>query len=161
MGVSNGMTPLLEVYGKGRNRFPLLVLMNHPITWVVTLPSNDVNGEDGTIQAGEYAKGDTATLYVYSDEGHVDIGKADKSLFERVIIKAISQKGSNMYQNFKVTKVVPQSGPEYGGKDYVICDFKYELLTGAGFEVDRRGVAAITSEGPAVELLWTASTRER
>lgn len=43
----------------------------------------------------------------------------------------------------------------------MICDFKYELLTGAGFEVDRRGVAAITSQGPAVEVLWTASTRER
>lgn len=47
--------------------------MNHPITWVVTLPSNDVNGEDGTIQAGEYAKGDTATFFVYSDEGHIAV----------------------------------------------------------------------------------------
>jgi hypothetical protein len=77
------------------------------------------------------------------------------------LIKAISQKGANVYQNFKVTKVVPQTGPEYGGKDYVICDFRYELLTGAGFEVDRRGVAAITSEGPAVEVLWAATIRER
>lgn len=57
--------------------------------------------------------------------------------------------------------MVPQTGPEYEGKDYVICDFKYELLTGAGFEVDRRGVAAITSQGKAVEVLWTASIRER
>lgn len=40
---------------------------------VVTLPSQDVNGEDGTIQAGEYAKGDTATLFVYQDEGKVDV----------------------------------------------------------------------------------------
>ena len=63
--VSGGMVPLLEVWGKGKNRFPLLVLMNYPVTWVVTLPSNDVNGEDGTIQAGEYAKGDTATFFVY------------------------------------------------------------------------------------------------
>ena len=55
----------------------------------------------------------------------------------------------------------PQNGPEYNGKEYVLVDFKYELLTGAGFEVDRRGVAAITSEGPAVEALWAASTRER
>lgn len=75
--------------------------------------------------------------------------------------KAISQKSANIYQNFKVTKIVPQSGPEYNGQEYVICDFKYELLTGAGFEVDRRGVAAITSQGPAVEVLWAASTRER
>lgn len=70
----NGLNPLLEIYGRGKNRFPLLVLMNHPVTWVVSLPSNDVNGEDGTIQAGEYAKGDTATFFVYEDAGHVDVG---------------------------------------------------------------------------------------
>jgi len=35
------------------------------------------------------------------------------------------------------------------------------LLTGAGFEVDRRGVASITSVGNAVEVLWCASTRQR
>lgn len=158
-----GMKPLLEVYGKGKNRFPLLVLMNHPLTWIVQLPSNDVNGEDGTIQAGEYAKGDTATFYLYEAEGHVDdIGKAEKSLFERTLIKAISQKGANVYQNFKVIKAIPQTGnPEYSGKDYVLCDFKYDLLTGAGFEVERRGVASVTSVGPAVEVLWAASTRER
>jgi len=161
--VPSGMKPLLEVYGKGKNRFPLLVLMTHPFTWVVQLPSNDVNGEDGTIQAGEYAKGDTATFFLYTDEGHVDnIGKADKALFERTLIKAISQKGANMYQNFKVLKAIPQTdNPDYAGRDYVICDFRYDLLTGAGFEVERRGIAAVTSEGPAVEVLWAASTRVR
>jgi hypothetical protein len=161
--VPNGMKPLLEVYGKGKNRFPLLVLMSHPLTWVVQLPSNDVNGEDGTIQAGEYAKGDTATFFVYSDEGHVnDIGKLEKPFFEKALIKAISQKGANVYQNFKVMSAVPQTGnPAYGGKDYVLCDFKYDLLTGAGFEVARRGVASVTSEGEAVEILWAASTRDR
>jgi hypothetical protein len=82
-------------------------------------------------------------------------------LYEKVLQKAISQKSANIYQNFKVTKIEPQSGAAYNGQEYVICDFKYELLTGAGFEVDRRGVAAITSQGPAVEVLWAASTRER
>lgn len=71
-------TPLLDIYGKGKNRFPLLVLFSHPFDWVVTLPSNDVNGEDGTIQAGEYAKGDTATFFVYSDAGHVDVSIQSK-----------------------------------------------------------------------------------
>lgn len=161
--VTNNMKPLLEVYGKGKNRFPLLVLMNHPITWIVQLPSNDVNGEDGTIQAGEYAKGDTATFFLYADEGHVNnIGKAPKSLFETALIKAISQKGANVYQDFKVIKAIPQTdNPDYAGKDYVLVDFKYVLLTGAGFEVERRGVASVTSEGAAVEVLWAASTRER
>ena len=100
-------------------------------------------------------------FYRWFDSTIKNILSAEKSLFERAIVKAISQKGSNIYQNFKITKVVPQTGPEYNGKEYVICDFRYELLTGAGFEVDRRGVAAITSEGPAVEVLWSASIRER
>lgn len=43
----------------------------------------------------------------------------------------------------------------------MICDFKYELLTGAGFEVDRVGVASVTSVGNNVEVLWSASTRQR
>ena len=54
--VPDGFSPLLEVYGKGKNRSPLLVTFSHPLTWVVTLPSNTVNGEDGTIQAGDYGK---------------------------------------------------------------------------------------------------------
>ena len=43
----------------------------------------------------------------------------------------------------------------------MICDFKYTLLTGAGFEVDRIGVASVTSVGNNVEVLWTASTALR
>jgi len=164
VNIPSGMKPLLEVYGKGKNRFPLLVLMNHPLTWVVQLPSNDVNGEDGTVQAGEYAKGDTATFFLYEPEGHIDnIYDVDKKLYEKVLIAAISQKGGNMYQDFKVIKSTPQidNSAAYGDRKYVICDFKYTLLTGAGFEVERRGVASLTSEGPAVEALWAASTRER
>jgi len=159
--VPQGLTPLASIYGKGKNRFPLMVTFSHPVDWVVTLPSNDVNGEDGTIQAGEYAKGDTATLFVYSDLGNVkNIDQQDKDFYANAIIKAISQKGNNVYQNFKVTNVAVGSG-EYRDQKYVICDFKYELLTGAGFEVDRRGVASITSQGDAVEVLWCATIRQR
>jgi hypothetical protein len=79
-GVAPNFTPLLDIYGKGKNRFPLLVLFSHPFDWVVTLPSNNVNGEDGTIQAGEYAKGDTATFFVYSDPGHVDVSMMQEEL---------------------------------------------------------------------------------
>jgi hypothetical protein len=57
--IPSGLTPLLHIYGQGKNRFPILVTFSHPADWVVTLPSNNVNGEDGTIQAGEYGKGDT------------------------------------------------------------------------------------------------------
>merc|ERR1719261_143149 len=100
--VPSGFTPLAQVWGRGRNRDPIMVSFNHPSDWVVTLPSQDVNGEDGTIQAGEYAKGDTATFFVYAEEGKIDnINEQPKSFFEKVLIKSISQKGNNVYQNFK------------------------------------------------------------
>lgn len=157
--VPGGFSPLLEVYGKGANRFPILVQFNYPLSWVVTLPSNDVNGEDGTVQAGEYAKGDTATFFVYDEPGNVpDIASQSKGFFEKAVIKAISQKGDNMYQNFKVIKTEPT---KQGDQDYVLVDFKYELLTGAGFTVDRRGVASVTSQGKAVEVLWCATISTR
>jgi hypothetical protein len=158
--VPDGMTPLLEIWGKGKNRFPLLVTFNHPLSWVVTVPSNNLNGEDGTIQAGEYGKGDTATLFVYLDAGKVkNINSQPKELFENALQKSIGQKGNNMFQNFKVTNLDPTSYEN--GQQYMVCDFKYTLLTGAGFEVDRKGVASVTSEGEAVEVLWTASTAIR
>ena len=71
--IADGFSPLLEIWGKGKNRDPLLVQFAHPLDWVVTLPSQDVNGEDGTIQAGEYAKGDTATFFVYAEPGKVEV----------------------------------------------------------------------------------------
>lgn len=152
----DGMTPLLAIYGKGKNRDPLLVTFAHPNSWVVTLPSNDVNGEDGTVQAGNYGAGDTATFYVYAEPGRVkNIASQPKDFFDQAIRKAISQKGDNMYQNFKMKSTLDVRG------DYVLVDFKYQLLTGAGFEVDRKGVASITSAGESVEVLWAASTDAR
>lgn len=71
--VPNGYSAIAEIYGKGANRSPLLVAFGFPIDWVVTLPSQDVNGEDGTIQAGEYAKGDTATFFVLPNSSKVEV----------------------------------------------------------------------------------------
>ena len=71
--VPSGYSALAEIYGKGANRSPLLVAFGFPLDWVVTLPSQDVNGEDGTIQVGEYAKGDTATFFVVPNEGKVEV----------------------------------------------------------------------------------------
>jgi hypothetical protein len=150
-----GFSPLLQPYGLGSNRTPVLIAFNHPGDWVVTLPSNDVNGEDGTVQAGNYAKGDTATFYVAEGEKG-DVG--DKDVAERCLRKAISQKGDNVYQNFKVLGVKEE---DREGKKYAVVDFKYELLTGAGFEVDRRGVAAITNVGGNAGVLWTATLTPR
>ena len=72
---------MLELYGKGKNRFPVLVQFNQPITWVLTVPSNDMNSEDGTVQVGEYAKGDTATFFVYEGAGNVKVSIKLKTSF--------------------------------------------------------------------------------
>jgi hypothetical protein len=66
-------------------------------------PNNDANGEDGTIQAGEYAKGDTATLFVYTDPGHVDnLHTQPKELFEKALMKSIGQKGEYLHDVFYI-----------------------------------------------------------
>merc|ERR1712071_277426 len=159
--VPSGFSPIVELYGKGRNRKPLLVEFLFPSDWVVVLPNNDLNTEEGTIQAGQYSAGDTATLFVWSDSEKVeDITAQPKEFFQTALIKAISQKGENVYQNFKITKLEPSAG-EYKDQKYMLVDFRYELLTGAGFEVDRRGVASITNQGTFIRVLWSASTRQR
>ena len=67
---------MAEIYGRGANRTPILVAFGFPLDWVVTLPSQDVNGEDGTIQAGEYAKGDTATFFVLPNQSKVEVRRS-------------------------------------------------------------------------------------
>mmetsp|Transcript_9440 Transcript_9440/g.17168 ORF Transcript_9440/g.17168 Transcript_9440/m.17168 type:complete len:283 (+) Transcript_9440:27-875(+) len=155
--VPDGFSPLLELYGTGQNRDTLLVEFLHPSDWIVVKPNNDVNGEDGTIQAGEYAKGDTATFFVW-DTGKKKIEDQDKDFFASAIKKAISQKGDNVYQDFKIINTELQ---QHEAQTYVIVDFKYVLLTGAGFEVERRGVASVTSEGNGVQVLWAATISAR
>jgi hypothetical protein len=105
----------------------------------------------------------SSQLFVYQDAGKVkDITKEPKELFETALQKCISLRGNNMYQNFKVTKLTPGSAGNYlNGQSYMLADFKYQLLTGAGFEVDRQGVASITSTGDSVQVLWAASTTNR
>ena len=95
MDVPGSYSALAEIYGKGANRSPLLVAFGFPIDWVVTLPSQDVNGEDGTIQAGEYAKGDTATFFVLPNEGKVDIQSKDKKFFSEALIASVSSCATN------------------------------------------------------------------
>lgn len=65
-----------------------------------------------------------------------------------------------MYQNFKLLKTT--KGPTgSNGAQYYIVDYKYELQTGAGFTVDRKGVASVTQLKDSVLALWTATTDAR
>ena len=89
-----------------------------------------------------------------------NVAEESKDFYKDAITKAISQKGNNIYQDFKIKNVEARKG-DIDGQNYVIVDFSYTLLTGAGFEVDRVGIASITSVGGSTEVLWCASTRQR
>jgi hypothetical protein len=166
--IPDGYVPILEIYGKGKNRNPLLVTFNHPLSWVVTLPSNNINGEDGTIQVGDYGKGDTASLFVDDTVISSSSNEISRTMIDEGLRKCISQRGSNMYQNFKLLNVNPGPGPYIDGQSYQIAEFKYQLLTGAGFEVDRKGIASFTLTGTTtksndktMEIFWAASVDAR
>ena len=83
----------------------------------------------------------------------------DQGFFKSALIAAISQKSNNVYQDFKITKMEPITTDNEG--KYMLVDFKYTLLTGAGFEVERKGVSSVTSAGDGVQLLWCASIAAR
>jgi len=161
--VPDGLTPLLEYYGRdrdgGRERY--LVQFAHPSLWIVQKPSITINGEDGTVAAGDYQKGDSATLFVGEPlPAGKKISQMDKAFFTDVVAKGISQKSDNLYQNLKVKKVTPLA-EGIKGSEYYQIEFKYELVTGAGFTVDRSAIAVVTAVGKNTQALICATTDKR
>jgi len=78
----------------------------------------------------------------------------------------VGRRGENQLQNFKLVTSPALSSPSGGdgsqaGKPrrYGVVEYKYELLTGAGFVVNRRGFASLTVDpsGEGVECWWVAS----
>lgn len=66
-----------------------------------------------------------------------------------------------MNQELKILKTY-DSVKDKEGKEYKLVEFKYELLTGAGFTVDRKGVASITTlPNNQVGAMVTATTAVR
>ena len=80
----------------------------------------NTNGEDGTVSAGDYGKGDSASLFV----SELKPGSS-KAFYKELLGEGLSQKGGNQFQELKVKKV-------NAGYPATV-DFEYELLTGAGF----------------------------
>lgn len=146
--IPNGFNAILESYTQSNPK--LLVEFFYPNSWLAIRPSINTNGEAGTVSAGDYGKGDSAALFVS------DASKDSKDFYQKVLIGGISQRGDNQYQNFAIIKVRPGTI-----KDYVLVDFEYELLTGAGFVVERRGVGSITTIGSKAPVLIAVTTASR
>ena len=159
----DGFFPVLEVYGKvaaatednkaGVTLDPLLVSFNSPSAWLVQRPNIDVNGEDGTISTGDYGKGDSAALFVTTKKGSFD--ETDKQYLAEVIYNGLTQKAA-VIQNLKLKKARKLEAATE--TPYILVEYTYELITGAGFEIARKGVGSVTSVGNSVEAMITAST---
>eukprot|EP00634_Sargassococcus_sp_CCMP2135_P005631 CAMPEP_0198665682 /NCGR_PEP_ID=MMETSP1467-20131203/61514_1 /TAXON_ID=1462469 /ORGANISM="unid. sp., Strain CCMP2135" /LENGTH=242 /DNA_ID=CAMNT_0044402285 /DNA_START=46 /DNA_END=774 /DNA_ORIENTATION=- len=150
--IPNGFNAAVESYTQSMPK--LWVQFFYPSSWLFIKPSQNTNGESGTISAGDYGKGDSAALFV--GDGGKGANLKDKKFLASTIIAGISQRGDNQYQNFDLGKVTTGGEP-----NYVLVDFNYELLTGAGFVVERKGVASLTTLGDAVPALIAVTTAAR
>jgi len=130
---------------------PLLVAFNYPGTWVTALPTVSTNGESGTVSAGNYIKGDSAT-FVAVPVSSKDAASVPKAVLAESVVTSAT---GDVYQDVKVSKVVP------GENGYVTWEYTYTLLTRAGFEVDRKGVAAGTIVNGQLCALITATVSQR
>lgn len=102
-----GFTPITGFYGKAvRGQDPLLITYNSPNGWIVTRPNIDLNGEDGTVSSGDYAKGDSAALFVAPPlkEGET-LDTMPREFFDKIVFDGITQKGQSLVQNYKLKKV--------------------------------------------------------
>jgi len=158
----DGMKALLEIYGRDQNRETLLVTWNYPNGWITQRPSLDTNSEDGTVATGDYQKGDSAFLVVQPLDvlGGEKLSATNKALAEKLVLQSISQKGANQIQNFKLKKVT-EGATGAKGQQYINVEFKYDLLTGAGFVVERVGYGSLTQVGKGVQSVMAVTTAAR
>jgi len=130
---------------------PLLVAFNYPQTWVTALPTTSSNGESGTVSAGNYIKGDSASFVSVP----VSAKKASDIKKDKLAESVVTSATGDVYQDVKVSKITPRDD------DYIQWEYTYTLLTRAGFEVDRRGVAAGAIVNGQLAAMITATTSQR
>jgi hypothetical protein len=94
--VPPGFSPLVSEFGRGNikkgfeKQNPILVQFCHPSLWVVQKTSVNNNGESGTIAANDYAKGDSAFLFVTpvpEGEKIVTPAPASKAAIQKIVLK--------------------------------------------------------------------------
>jgi len=135
---------------------PLIVTFVTPPGWVTSKPNIDYNGSAGTVQANDYGKGDSATLWVDTAfKGQLDTMK--KPEFQAELKKALTQKGKNFIEDLKVTKVYD------GSPGYKLVEYSYDIESAAGFTIARTGLAAATQVGDEknLQLFWSAAITGR
>jgi len=135
---------------------PLIVEFYVPSGWIVARPNIDFNGAAGTVQANDYGKGDSATLFVNTKPRKplTDFKKGDY-VFE--LKKAITQKGAGNIDDIKINKVKTLEG------DYKILQFDWEIYSGAGLLLSRSGWASFCQVGEQknLQVFWSGVVSNR
>jgi len=134
---------------------PLLVEFYVPGGWIVSRPNFDYNGSAGTVQANDYGKGDSATLWV-DTKPKVPLAEMKKKDYLRELKKAITQKGAGSIDDIVIKKMTDQG-------DYKVVQFDWELYTGAGLLISRCGWASFCQVGDEgnIQVFWTGVTSNR
>mmetsp|Transcript_63308 Transcript_63308/g.137736 ORF Transcript_63308/g.137736 Transcript_63308/m.137736 type:complete len:359 (-) Transcript_63308:272-1348(-) len=134
----------------------MIVNFGIPFTWVISRPNIDFNGTAGTVQANDYGKGDVATLWVDTNfEGKLE--DAPKAVLAAEMKKALGQKSNNIIENFSIDKIID------GAPGYRLVEYGYEIESGAGFSLSRRGYASFAQIGDDknLQVLWTGVVEPR
>eukprot|EP00614_Pseudopedinella_elastica_P027547 CAMPEP_0172644358 /NCGR_PEP_ID=MMETSP1068-20121228/239166_1 /TAXON_ID=35684 /ORGANISM="Pseudopedinella elastica, Strain CCMP716" /LENGTH=273 /DNA_ID=CAMNT_0013458551 /DNA_START=454 /DNA_END=1275 /DNA_ORIENTATION=- len=153
----DGFNPVIEFYGKAISGVdPLLVTFNSPNGWLLVRPNIDNNGEDGTISTGDYGKGDSCSFFLGEP---LKSGESldDRALVEKIVFAGLTTKGASQVQGFKMK--APKKLEAATLQPYYLVEYTYTLLTGAGFEINRRGCGSVTATGGKnTQALLGAST---
>lgn len=134
---------------------PQIITFAVPPLWVVSTPNIDFNGAAGTVQANDYGKGDSATLFVDTKfKGKFeDMTKKD---YQAEMKKALTMKGKGFIEGLKIGKV------KDGVPGYKLVEYEYEIESAAGFSINRNGIASMTSDGEGkLQIFWTGVVTPR
>ena len=72
-----------------------------------------------------------------------EIDVEDKDALFDAVYAGVTQKGASQVQGFKMKKAKTLAASTES--TYVTFEYSYTLLTGAGFEIDRKGIGSIVS----------------
>jgi len=150
-----GYSPVIEFYGRALPGVdPLLVTFHSPGGWLLVRPNINKNGEDGTVSTGDYGKGDSCSFFNGPPLAGRQLG--DRATLEDVVFAGLTVKGAAQVQGFKLKKFAKLDAAT--DTPYYLVEYVYTLLTGAGFEIDRRGVGSVCAVGKTTQAMLGAST---
>ena len=151
-----GYSPVIEFYGRALPGVdPLLVTFHSPGGWLLVRPNINKNGEDGTVSTGDYGKGDSSSFFNGPPLAGRQLG--DRATLEDIVYAGLTVKGAAQVQGFKLKNFSKLDAAT--DTPYYIVEYAYTLLTGAGFEIDRRGVGSVCAVGTkSTQAMLGAST---